>query len=174
MNAHRLHDLVHPMLSFAFCTLRPTVADGCQRVFSKTVHTSFTIVVKWQMANAVKSIFARNLIVVFTRGVQHSIQIFCYDRFVYMFKICKRIQPGQNPVSCMRKITLSRSLLLNISKTLFTTVYRFLIETQVLCVHKMLFMYHARTEYTCTATLWHFYTSLGQYRIFMHIYTSLV
>ena len=122
-------------------------------IYSKIVHTSFTIVVKWQMANAVKSIFARNLIVVFTRGVQHSIQIFCYDRFVYMFKICKRIQPGQNPVSCMRKITLSQSLLLNISKTLFTTVYRFLIETQVLCVHKMLFMYHARTEYTCTATL---------------------
>ena len=115
--------------------------------------------------------------VVFTRGVQHSIQIFCYNRFVYIH-ICKRIQPGQNPVNCMRKITLSWSLLLNISKTLFTTVYRFFIETQVLCVHKMLFMYHACTDYTCTATLWHFYKSLGQYRILGHIgfsciYTSL-
>ena len=30
-----------------------------------------------------------------------------------------------NPFSCMRKITLSRSLLSNISKALFTTVYRF-------------------------------------------------
>ena len=75
--------------------------------YSKTVHTSFTIVVKWQMANAVKFMFACNLIVVFTRGVQYSIQIFCFNRFVYMFKICKRIQPGQNPVSCMRKFTLS-------------------------------------------------------------------
>ena len=114
------------------------------------------------------------IVVVFTRGVQHFIQIFCYNRFVYMFKICKRIQPGQNSVSCMRKITHSWSLLLYISNPLFITVYRFFVETQVLCVYKMLFMYHARTDYTCTATLWHFYTSLGQYRIFMHIYTSLV
>jgi len=89
-----------------------------------TVHTSSTIVVKQQMANAVECISASNLIVVFTGEVQHSIQIFLLQQ-VCMFKICKRIQPGQNPFSCMRKITLSRSLLSNISKALFTTVYRF-------------------------------------------------
>ena len=89
-----------------------------------TVRTSSTIVVKQQMANAVEFISASNLIVVFTRDVQHSIQIFLLQQ-VCMFKICKRIQLGQNPFSCMRKITLSRSLLSNISKALFTTVYRF-------------------------------------------------
>ena len=143
--------------------------------YSKTVHPhQFNYCC--QMANGKCSkIYVCNLIVVvFTRGVQHFIQIFCYNRFVHMFKICKRIQPGQNSVSCMRKITHSWSLLLYISNPLFITVYRFFVETQVLCVYKMLFMYHARTDYTCTATLWHFYTSLGQYRILMHIYTSLV
>ena len=48
-----------------------------------------------QMANGKCSkIYACNLIfvvVVFTRGVQHFIQIFCYNRFIHMFKICKRI-----------------------------------------------------------------------------------
>ena len=41
--------------------------------YSKKVHTSFNIVVKQLMANAVKDLFAGNLIVVFTRVVQYSI-----------------------------------------------------------------------------------------------------
>ena len=44
--------------------------------YSKKVHTSFIIVVKQLMANAVKDLFAGNLIVVFTRVVWYSIQIF--------------------------------------------------------------------------------------------------
>ena len=43
--------------------------------YSKKVHTSFIIVVKQLLANAVKYLFAGNLIVVFTRVVQYSIQI---------------------------------------------------------------------------------------------------
>lgn len=56
-----------------------------------TVHTSSTIVVKQQMANAVECISASNLIVVFTGEVQHSIQIFCYNRFA-----CSKYAKGYN------------------------------------------------------------------------------
>ena len=92
------------------------------------------------MANGKCSkIYVCNLIVVvFTRGVQHFIHIFCYNRFVHMFKICKRIQPGQNSVSCMRKITHSWSLLLYISNPLFITVYRFFWDTSFVCLQDAL------------------------------------